>query len=165
MEEKDAALVMLAAKAPVVAAAADRTAESGSRRRRTTAEMSLGRCEDRERPWEEEREARRRSEAERTAARSAVEVEERELMKRENVSAAREGMMDSSSAAAAACVSRSESFVMQVSTRCRRSRDVDEDRAMTMTPHTTTYSPAGSERFGHTQSYRHTDSTLNSPFV
>lgn len=43
MEEKEAALVMLATKAPVAAAAADRTAESGSRRRRTTADTSLGR--------------------------------------------------------------------------------------------------------------------------
>lgn len=58
----------------------------------------------------------------RTAERSAVDVEEREFMKRENVSDVSVGMMDSSSETAWGSVSLSESFVMHVSTRCRRSR-------------------------------------------
>lgn len=54
-------------------------------------------------------------------------MEERELMNRENVSEVSVGMIESSSDTAWESVSLSESFVMHVRTRWRRSRDIVAD--------------------------------------
>ena len=100
---------------------ADRTAESESRRRRSTVATILERKGASASPWKRVRSERRLTHCLRTGDLEEESVLWMQERKEENESGLKVLAMDSSSAAATASVSRSESLLSSAMTRCRRS--------------------------------------------
>lgn len=100
---------------------------SGSRIRRITAERSFDRYGDKTSPCASDKVEINRTHCLRTGDLSEESVTEIDERKGEIESCERDLAIDSSSVAAAECVSRSESLLRQRRTRCLKSRDEDED--------------------------------------
>lgn len=99
------------------------TAESGSRRRRSTVEIIRETCGDRASPWAEERTLMRRTHWRRTGDFSDESVAERQFRKGAKASFWSVLAMASSSLAAIESVSLSESLSIQLLTRDFNSPD------------------------------------------